>query len=80
MEHFKKGKRHYQEGKYEEAISEMTLCLKENPPNSLYTYIFRGLAHQALNHKEEAIQDYSEVIRTKPEDSWLAYNNRGTVR
>ncbi|GMO69380.1 MAG: hypothetical protein Ta2A_17490 [Treponemataceae bacterium] len=60
----------------EESLNLCTAVIKENPYYAP-SYYFRGLCFYEMQYFEEAIEDFSEAIRLKPE--WAApYCARGT--
>lgn len=63
---------------YKSAISDFNLALKYNP--RLPVYSFRGNAMFNLKNYLGAINDYTKIIQSHPNDSPNAYYNRGLAR
>jgi tetratricopeptide (TPR) repeat protein len=69
---------HLDAKKLSETIEELERLRKQDPLNT--DVLFRlGLAHQKLEHADEAEHCYTEVLRIDPNfvDAWL---NRGLLR
>ena len=72
------GNKHFQQGKYEEAIADYNEAIRINP-ESAEAYYNRGTTKDLLGRHEEALEDYNEAIRINPESA-EAYYNRGTTK
>ena len=70
--------KHFQQGKYEEAIADYDQAIRIKPQDAI-AYYNRGTAKGVLRKYEEAIADYNEAIRIDPQDA-VVYNNRGTAK
>ena len=72
------GNRHFQQGKYEEAIADYNEAIRINP-ESAEAYYNRGTTKDMLGRHEEAIEDYKEASRVNPQFA-QAYYNRGNAK
>ncbi|KAF0484664.1 tetratricopeptide repeat protein [Gigaspora margarita] len=63
-----KGLHDYFLGNYKESVEILNIALDINPKD-LRTLHFRGLAHLKLNHNFEAIADFTEVLKARPNSS-----------
>ena len=72
------GNRHYQQGKYEDAIADYDEAIRINPQDA-QAYYNRGTAKGELGWHQEAIADFDEAIRVNPQHA-AAYYNRGTAK
>jgi len=61
----------------EEAIRVFTESIQSDPSNA-GAYLSRGMAHERINHMQQAIADYSKAIELAP-DYAKAYYARGTL-
>ncbi|NES69991.1 MAG: tetratricopeptide repeat protein [Okeania sp. SIO2D1] len=75
--YFEKAVKHYNEGKYEEAIADFNQAIRLNPKYAK-AYNGRGLVYTLLEKNEKALADYNQAIRLNPKYA-QAYNNRGIV-
>lgn len=58
----------FEAGDYNRAIALWSEVVKIDPKDSS-AWFNRGLTHERLQHKDEAIADFSEAIRTNPSDT-----------
>ncbi|HWR39378.1 MAG TPA: tetratricopeptide repeat protein [Patescibacteria group bacterium] len=65
-----------EEGNIEKAVDFYTKAIESSPQANYYAY--RGSTYAIAGLMPEAIADYSQAIRIKPED-WLNYANRGVL-
>ncbi|CAG8753570.1 20320_t:CDS:2 [Gigaspora margarita] len=63
-----KGLHDYFLGNYKESVEILNIALDINPKD-LRALHFRGLAHLKLNHNFEAIADFTEVLKARPNPS-----------
>lgn len=66
-----------QNGKYDEAIEKITESLSKKSDWEI-PYFYRGVAHQALEHFDDAILDYTKSIQIN-EKMCDAYYNRAKI-
>ena len=71
------GKKLFDDGKYEEAISHLDKAIEQDPA-SKNAYLLRGTCYDYIGQYEQAIEDYTRAIEIDPEFVG-AYNNRGSV-
>ena len=76
-DHIRRGNRHYDAGKYEDAIAEYTQAIALDPKYAA-AYNNRGAANNNLGKYAEAIADYDQAIALDPKYA-VAYNNRGAA-
>jgi len=77
LAHLNKGKDLYMEGKFDEAIGELSKALAMNGDLS-DAYHYRGVAYSDKGNHDKAIEDLNVVVRLRP-DYALAIYGRGTV-
>jgi Flp pilus assembly protein TadD len=77
-DHHARGRLFIQEGKFLEAIQELTLALKATPAAAL-VYNARGFAFMELKRYTEAIADFDQAIKLNP-NYMNAYTNRSVAR
>ena len=70
--------RHFQQEKYDEAITDLNEVIRINPQNA-EVYIMRGNAKIELGRFEEALADFNEVIRINPQNAG-GYGWRGNAK
>jgi tetratricopeptide (TPR) repeat protein len=73
-----RGRKLLADGKFAEAIEQLTLALQLQPSLAL-AYNARGFAHYRLKQYPQAIADYDEAIRLNPSYA-NAYLNRSVAR
>ncbi len=71
--HFELAKRHMEEGKFQEAITELEGCLATGQ-NSAKVYYNLGIAHHRLAHLGEAIFYLRQAKILNPRDSDIDFN------
>lgn len=71
-----RGYKYLRSGKYRESISDLTNAIKLNP--SGWSFAWRGMAHNALGEREQAVRDCNEGIRIAPREP-AHYMNRAIV-
>ncbi len=76
-EAYEQGKKSFDEGKYEEAISHLDQAIEQDP-TSKNAYLLRGTSYDYIGQYDQAIQDYTRAIEIDPQFVG-AYNNRGSV-
>ena len=74
-DHFRRGNRFYDEGKFLAAVDEFSKAINKKPDYA-EAYNSRGNAHKALGDKFSAIKDYNKAIKQKHGFA-EAYYNRG---
>jgi len=57
---------------YEEAIQALTASIELDSTNAK-TYLNRGMAYELINNMQQAIVDYSKVIKLLPKDAKAYY-------
>ena len=72
------GNRHFQQGKYDEALEDYNEVIRINPQDG-EAYNNRGTTKDMLGRHEEALEDYNEAIRINSQFA-EAYYNRGTTK
>lgn len=72
-----RGKQSYNSGAFDQAISQLSECLKLNP-NRADAYYWRAMAYQGIKQQDKALKDLDEAIRLAP-DSATCYLNRGLI-
>ena len=72
------GNRHFQQGKFDEAIEDYDETIRINP-ESADAYNNRGAAKGALRKYQEAIADFDEAVRINPQHA-NAYKNKGKAK
>ncbi|MBN1804945.1 MAG: tetratricopeptide repeat protein [Sedimentisphaerales bacterium] len=75
MEHYERGEKHYLDGEYEQAFSELTEAI-EIDPGLARAYVTRGMAYNDKGKHDLAIADFTRLIEIKQTDA-RAYNYRG---
>ena len=60
----KQGLLHFQAGKHDKAIEDLTKAIKLNPDNADY-YFIRGLAYKLMGLHDKAEQDYKKAQEMK---------------
>src|SRR4030067_1112116 len=75
QQHINKGNEYYNQGQYDEAITEYSEAIELEPTNSEY-YYNRGNAYLKKGQLQIAVADYDKAIMLDPEFV-MAYNNRG---
>lgn len=76
-EHFKKGIQHYEDGDYDDAISNYTEVIQSDP-NHVPAWCNRGLVWRKKEEFEKAISDIDEAIRLDPNTA-ISWFLRGIV-
>lgn len=66
-----------EQGKFEEAVKEFNLIIKENPTDAS-AYTNRGLTYERWDKIDLAVQDYSTAIAMNPKNA-SALNNRAAL-
>lgn len=59
-----------QSKKLKEAVAIAQLNFQENHPDSLWSYHLLAMAHEGNGETAKAIEDYRNVVRLHPEDTW----------
>jgi len=59
-----------QAGKHKEAVAVAELNFQENHPDSIWSYHLLAMAHEGNGETAKAIDDYRNVVRLHPEDTW----------
>ena len=72
---YARGEAHYDEGEYNEAITEYSAAIELNPYRADYL-MGRGWAYESLGEHENALKDANQAIQIDPGDPW-SYNLRG---
>jgi len=75
---FYRGKCRYQLGDYQEALCSFSVCVALAPDRA-WCFCNRGLAHQALEHLEQAVLDQNRALELEPTLGEAAFY-RGQVR
>ena len=71
---YERGEAHYDEGEYNEAITEYSAAIDLNPHRDWY-FTSRGWAYQRLDQHESALQDANQAIQIDPGET-TGYNLR----
>jgi tetratricopeptide (TPR) repeat protein len=75
--HVKKANYRLEDGRFEQAIDEFNLALKQNPDHTM-AHFGLALAYMQSSKEEEALKEFGWVIEHKP-DMAFAYANRGIL-
>ena len=76
-EHFERGSRNKEAGKYKDAIADFSNYIKLYP-NEAAAYYNRGACYMELNNPVKALADYSTAIEINPQDPDF-FVNRGSA-
>jgi tetratricopeptide (TPR) repeat protein len=74
-QHGNKGNELAQQGKYDEAIQEFTLAIKDNVKDPRF-YLDRGRVYRVAKKYPEALADFNKAIEMAPESD-VGYYERG---
>ena len=75
---FQRALRHFQQEKYNEAITDLNEAIRINPQIAV-AYLLRGSAKAPLGRYEEALADLNEAIRINPQNAEV-YIMRGNAQ
>jgi tetratricopeptide (TPR) repeat protein len=74
---FDRGKTDYQSGQFDQAIKDLTDCIKLNPRRT-EAYFIRSSCYSALHQNDQAISDLDQAVRLDPNNG-VIFLNRGLI-
>ena len=74
---FDRGKRDYNSGQFDQAVKDLTECIKLNSRRADVFY-WRSLTYPALHQNDQAVLDLGEAIKLDPHSA-SAFLNRGLI-